>query len=759
MTFLHKLSKRLARLKARPLSAVAAVSAAAAIMGCELPSPTSEPSTPTVSHVVVSPQAVTLQPDQLQDFMAIGYTSTGDTAQVDVTWSTTSGSVTSQTTQRGRHYGQYKNAQCGSYTVTATAHPSNVAGTASVAVTCPAAVASVVVTPLADTVPVGLNTPLSATPKDSVGNPVAVAVTWSSSDTALATVDGTGLVTGVAAGLATITASAGGQSATSVITVVSNPVVSVSVSPASANLSPGQTAQLTASPQDANGYTLSGRLVTWTSSNQSAATVNSSSGLVTGVTAGTATITATSENVQGTSAITVTIVAVASVSVAPALATLLVGQTVQLTATPKDASGSTLTGRTVTWATSNKSVASVDGSGGVTAAGAGSATITATSESQSGTSAITVTTSQPASGCGNTGSGTCYYVATNGSDANPGTSALPFRTIQQAASVVRAGDGVLVGDGVYSGGITISASGTAANWIVFKAAHRWAAVIDGNNFSISSDVAVRGNYIRIEGFEVRRSDRSGVEAYNGNELQATSHDVMIVGNHIHDIGRICTDDTGGRTGVDVYASNVTVDGNLIHDIGRLAPGEQGCSPSSTNYQNHDHGIYAAVGDNTIIRNNVFYNCIRGWPIHRYSGGGATMAGFYVLNNTFDTPNPWKAGQVIIGGITNGLVISNNIFNHPTTAGVWFDAADGGTWPGVVMNDNLSTTAMATGASVGGSGDLASTNPAFVSSSNYHLASGSPAINAGAAFSLVPNDFDGVLRPQGSGYDIGAYEFH
>ena len=520
MTFLHKLSRRLARLKARPLSAVAAVSAAAAIVGCELPSATSEPSTPTVSHVVVSPQAVTLQPDQLQDFMAIGYTSTGDTALVDVSWSTTSGSVTSKTTQRGRHYGQYKNTQCGSYTVTATAHPSNVTGTASVAVTCPATVVSVVLTPAADTVPVGLKTPLTATPKDSVGNPVSVAVTWSSGNTAVATVDGTGLVTGVAAGLATITAA---------ITVIINPVVSVSVIPALASVAAGQTVQLTASPKDANGYTLTGRTVLWTSSNTSAATVDAS-GLVTGVGAGSATITAASENVQGTSAITVTSVAVASVSVAPALATLQVSQTVQLTATPKDASGGTLTGRTVTWATSNKSVASVDGSGLVTAAGAGSATITATSESKTGTSAITVTTSQPASGCGNTGSGTCYYVATSGSDANPGTSALPFRSLQQAASVVSAGDGVLVQDGVYPGGITVTASGTASNWIVFRAAHKWGAVIDGNNFAVSANFSARGNYIRIEGFDIRRSDRGGIEAYNGNELQATNHDVMIVGN-------------------------------------------------------------------------------------------------------------------------------------------------------------------------------------------------------------------------------------
>src|SRR5437867_2179054 len=222
MTFLHKLSRRLARLKSRPLSAVAAVSAAAAIVGCELPSATSEPSTPTVSQVVVSPQAVTLQPDQLQDFMAIGYTSTGDTALVDVSWSTTSGTVTSQGTQRGRHYGQYKNTQCGSYTVTATAHPSNVTGTASVAVTCPVPVGSVVVTPNPATVPAGLKTPLTATPLDTAGNPLlgwTGTVTWSSGDTAVAKVDGSGLVSGIAPGSVTITATAGTENGTSAGTV------------------------------------------------------------------------------------------------------------------------------------------------------------------------------------------------------------------------------------------------------------------------------------------------------------------------------------------------------------------------------------------------------------------------------------------------------------------------------------------------------------------------------------------------------------
>src|SRR5204863_2192868 len=82
---------------------------------------------------------------------------------------------------------------------------------------------------------------------------------------------------------------------------------------------------------------------------------------------------------------------VASVTVTPAPASVPTGQTVQLTATLKDANGNTLTGRTVTWASSNPAVATVTGSGLVSGVTAGAATITATSETVSGTSAITVT--------------------------------------------------------------------------------------------------------------------------------------------------------------------------------------------------------------------------------------------------------------------------------------------------------------------------------------------------------------------------------
>jgi len=471
MTFRHKLAHRLALLRDRAVAVAVAGLALLWVASCERPLTVTEPN-PSVAQLVVSPNVVTLQQNQSQDFTAVGFTTTGDSAQIGVTWSVTGGTIDTSSSGK-RHYGHYKNASCGNFKVAATSHPGSKSDTANVTVTCaPSPVASVSVAPPSATVPVGQSVQLSATPKDANGNALTGrAVTWSSSNTSVANVDGSGLVTAGAAGSATITATSEGQSGTSSITVtppaankfvigdrvqttdVTNirnapavsgtlvgtqpagaqgtvvggpvvdaagdqairwqvdfdqgadgwaaepyltkavavvPVSSVTVSPASATVQVGQTVQLTATPKDASGNPLTGRAVTWSSSNTAVASVDGN-GLVTGGTSGSATITATSEGQSGTSSITVSGVAVSSVTVTPASANLPVGQTVQLTATPKDANGNPLTGRMVTWSSSNNSVASVTSSGLVSGGAAGSATITATSEGQSGTASITVT--------------------------------------------------------------------------------------------------------------------------------------------------------------------------------------------------------------------------------------------------------------------------------------------------------------------------------------------------------------------------------
>ncbi len=163
--------------------------------------------------------------------------------------------------------------------------------------------------------------------------------------------------------------------------------------------------------------------MTWSSNNTSVATV-SSSGLVTAKVAGSATITATSEGKSGTSALTVTPVPVASVTVAPASASVAVGATLQLTATPKDANGNPLTGRVVTWQSSNNTIAGVNGSGLVSGVAAGGpVTITATSEGKSGSSSITVTASSGGSQFGHV-----FVVTEENTDYSSviGSSSMPY---------------------------------------------------------------------------------------------------------------------------------------------------------------------------------------------------------------------------------------------------------------------------------------------------------------------------------------------
>ena len=338
----------------------------------------------TVASVSVSPATAAIWIGAAQQFTAATMDSAGNPlAGRVITWSSDNPAVATVGSS-----GLARGVSAGSATLTATSEGKTAAAPVTVS---PVAVAAVTISPSSATIFVGSSAQLTAITQDSAGNPlIGRVVSWASSNPAVATVSGSGLVTAVVLGSATVTATSEGKSSSATITVASVPVASVTVSPTSASIAVGATQQLSAVTKDSAGSSLAGRVVTWASSNAAVATVNSA-GLVTGVAAGSATITAASEGKSGTAVITVTIVPVASVTVSPASASLFVGGTRQLSAVTKDAAGNTLTGRVVTWASSNPAVATVNSSGLVTAAGAGSATITATSEGKSGTAAITVT--------------------------------------------------------------------------------------------------------------------------------------------------------------------------------------------------------------------------------------------------------------------------------------------------------------------------------------------------------------------------------
>jgi uncharacterized protein YjdB len=289
----------------------------------------------------------------------------------------------------------------GSAMIQATSESKTSAASLSVSAPAPIPVASVSVSPPTATLQIGGSTQLSAVTRDGNGNVLTGRViAWSSTNTGIATVSTSGLVTAVAAGSVSVTASSEGQLGSSAITVSAPapvPVASVTVAPASSGLLIGATVQLSATTRDANNNVLTGRVVTWTSSNSAISTV-SASGLVTAIAAGSATITALSETKSGTATITVSApvpVPVASVSVSPASSSLLVGATVQLSATTRDANNNVLTGRVVTWSTAGAGIASVSANGFVTAVAAGTTQITATSEGKSGSATITVSVPPP----------------------------------------------------------------------------------------------------------------------------------------------------------------------------------------------------------------------------------------------------------------------------------------------------------------------------------------------------------------------------
>lgn len=169
----------------------------------------------------------------------------------------------------------------------------------------PGPVASVQVTPAADTLYVAAATQLTAVARDSNGAVLpGTSIVWSSSNTGVAGVSVTGQVTGVAVGTATIIADAGTAGGTASMTVQSAGPGTVIVSPGGAAVAVGSVTQLTAVALDGAGTPIPDAAFTWSTSNSSIATARLG-GFVTGVAPGTATITATHAGLGGTRTVSV----------------------------------------------------------------------------------------------------------------------------------------------------------------------------------------------------------------------------------------------------------------------------------------------------------------------------------------------------------------------------------------------------------------------------------------------------------------------
>ncbi len=338
-------------------------------------------------ELFISPKRTTIQPNDSVEFRAVVLNTAGDTVPMDITFTSSSGTVT----KKGRALGHFKpNGSRGNHKVIAEVDSAGLSDTADVEVV-DTLVASVTVIPSSLSLNEGQSYSLTAELRDLAGNALTGrSVRWSSARPQSVAVDPFGSVTAVASGSATIIAESEGVTGQAEIAVNPTPVGSVGVTPSNGALLAGGSLQLIATVRDLVGNVLPGRTVAWSSSAPSIATVDVS-GLVVGITAGSGTITATSDRQVGTAIIAVSLVPVASIAVSPGSAALIEGETLQLTATPLDSAGQPLPNRAVAWTSSSPTVASVDGSGLLTASAGGAATITASSEGQSAAISAIVT--------------------------------------------------------------------------------------------------------------------------------------------------------------------------------------------------------------------------------------------------------------------------------------------------------------------------------------------------------------------------------
>lgn len=244
-----------------------------------------------------------------------------------------------------------------------------------------AAVDRVAVAPLTGDIPLGTSRQLAANVLDASGQAIAGrVVTWASSNSSIATVSVSGLVSAVALGRATITASVEGKQGIATVDVV-DPVATVRITPLVVpTLRVGGKVQLAATGLNAAGQPLSGRPVNWTSTNPNVASV-SATGEVTALGVGNSTIIAEIDQRQGQVGVTVTLIPVGSVTLTPSSVSMFRGDQRQLTLAATDSTGAAITnfqGRNVVFQSTNLPVAQVSPQGVVFGADSGKANITAT---------------------------------------------------------------------------------------------------------------------------------------------------------------------------------------------------------------------------------------------------------------------------------------------------------------------------------------------------------------------------------------------
>jgi hypothetical protein len=406
-----------------------------------------------------------------------------------------------------------------------------------------------------------------------------------------------------------------------------------------------------------------------------------------------------------------------------------------------------------------------------------------------------------------------YYVATNGNDTWPGTSAQPWATVQYAVQTIAAGDTIIVKPGTYAGA-RIEFSGSAGapktlmaetvgavtlNALSSQARHSgiieienydaavsyWAIdgfVIDGMNH-LYRPIDSRSTYDKPNS-HITISDNAVQHAYATGISSGQTHYALIENNTSHSNNEhgtyVNNSSDYGVLRLNVISSPM---GCGMHHNGDKSLGGDGIMSFWVVEKNIIYGAGTNGGaalnfdgvQDTKVLNNLAYDNTAGGVTLFYTDGSSNCQRDLVYNNTLvftGAVGRWVVSIPKSGKIAPiGNKIKNNIlYIERTDRGAIFTYMSGisgfeSDYNAVVDRfciDGRRTISLATWRTYGYDTHSFLSTPAalFVdpANDNYHLKVGSPAINAGTTLTEVVDDLEGRARPQGGVYDIGCYEY-
>jgi PKD repeat protein len=391
--------------------------------------------------------------------------------------------------------------------------------------------------------------------------------------------------------------------------------------------------------------------------------------------------------------------------------------------------------------------------------------------------------------------GTIYYVSPTGSDSNAGILSKPFRTINHGVSVLLPGDTLRIRGGTYTeallnnvpSGTSWTAPVTVAaypgetvtlrpasgpfvvelygkyQYIIFDGLILDAASVSDSGFYLdNAGASATANHIRLQNSEVKNAPVQGVIVGAHNSIASNYNEFINVVSHDNGPG------SSLHHGFYISSSYTLLDGVEAYGNGGMGiqiyrgGGVNGVHASYNTVRNsklHDNGIAGleiGVGDGNVAYSNLIWNN----PSAIFVEYGASNTKLYnnTIYNSTDT-NDYAIRIGYSGGASNTIVKNNVVWQTAGSESI----ANYGT--GTVYSNNLGDKAMRNEGA--GSGTFSNNlvgggyNPLFVNAAaaDFHVQAGSAAIDRGTTLTEVISDFDGISRPQGGAYDIGAYEYH